>query len=40
MMKETAWRAAVARQDGPTALVLTRQGVPVLPLPSLPDEFN
>jgi len=26
-----AWRIAVARADGPTALVLTRQGVPVLP---------
>ncbi|MFM9019237.1 MAG: transketolase [Actinomycetota bacterium] len=26
-----AWRIAVGRMDGPTALVLTRQGVPVLP---------
>jgi transketolase len=25
-----AWRAAVERSDGPTALVLTRQGLPVL----------
>ena len=33
-----AWRAAVARQDGPTALVLTRQGVPVLPLADPPVE--
>ncbi len=26
-----AWRVAIARTDGPTALVLTRQAVPVLP---------
>jgi transketolase len=25
-----AWREAIKRQDGPTAIVLTRQGVPVL----------
>ena len=25
-----AWRAALSRRDGPTALILTRQGVPVL----------
>ncbi len=25
-----AWRGAIKRQDGPTAIVLTRQGVPVL----------
>jgi len=25
-----AWRQAIARQDGPTALVLTRQGLPTL----------
>jgi transketolase len=33
-----AWRAAVARQDGPTALVLTRQGLPVLPMERPPVE--
>lgn len=27
-----AWRIAVARRDGPTALILTRQGLPVLDL--------
>ncbi len=26
-----AWRAALTRTDGPTALILTRQGLPVLP---------
>jgi transketolase len=31
-----AWRIAVAREDGPTALVLTRQGVPVLPMEQPP----
>ncbi|MBM3665273.1 MAG: transketolase, partial [Actinobacteria bacterium] len=31
-----AWRIAVARTDGPTALVLTRQGVPVLPMEQPP----
>lgn len=31
-----AWRIAVARDDGPTALVLTRQGVPVLPVDEPP----
>ncbi|MBU6363689.1 MAG: transketolase [Acidobacteria bacterium] len=31
-----AWRIAVARADGPTALVLTRQGVPVLPVDDPP----
>jgi len=31
-----AWRIAVARDDGPTALVLTRQGVPVLPVEQPP----
>ncbi|MGH2649613.1 MAG: transketolase [Actinomycetota bacterium] len=30
-----AWRAALERRDGPTAIVLTRQKVPVLP--SLPE---
>jgi transketolase len=33
-----AWRAAVARQDGPTALVLTRQGLPVLAMERPPVE--
>ena len=33
-----AWRLAVARTDGPTALVLTRQGVPVLPISDPPVE--
>ena len=28
-----AWKAALTRTDGPTALVLTRQGLPVLPAP-------
>jgi transketolase len=28
-----AWRTALARRDGPTALVLTRQTVPALPVP-------
>lgn len=28
-----AWRLALARRDGPTALILTRQKVPVLPPP-------
>jgi len=31
-----AWRIAVGRTDGPTALVLTRQGVPVLPMEKPP----
>ena len=31
-----AWRIAVGRLDGPTALVLTRQGVPVLPVEEPP----
>lgn len=31
-----AWRVAVARGEGPTALVLTRQGLPVLPNPDPP----
>ena len=31
-----AWRIAVARDEGPTALVLTRQGVPVLPMDDPP----
>ena len=31
-----AWRIAVERRDGPTALVLTRQGVPVLPMQDPP----
>ena len=33
-----AWRIAVERRDGPTALVLTRQGVPVLPMQEPPVE--
>jgi transketolase len=33
-----AWREAVARQDGPTALVLTRQGLPVLAMERPPVE--
>ncbi len=32
-----AWEAALARTDGPTALVLTRQGLPVLDRPTGPD---
>jgi len=28
-----AWRVALARRDGPTALVLTRQKLPILPVP-------
>ena len=31
-----AWRVALARRDGPTALILTRQKVPVLPAPPPP----
>ncbi len=33
-----AWRTAVARSDGPTALVLTRQGVPTLEAAAPPVE--
>lgn len=33
-----AWRIAVERRHGPTALVLTRQGVPVLPMQDPPVE--
>ncbi|HUK11853.1 MAG TPA: transketolase C-terminal domain-containing protein, partial [Thermoanaerobaculaceae bacterium] len=29
-----AWRIAIARRDGPTALLLTRQKLPVLPAPA------
>ncbi len=29
-----AWREAIARTDGPTALILTRQGVPTLEVPA------
>jgi transketolase len=35
-----AWRVAIGRQQGPVALVLTRQGLPVLDLksyPAIPD---
>jgi transketolase len=32
-----AWRAALERQDGPTALVLTRQKVPALPRTGVAD---
>ena len=37
---KVAWRVALRRKEGPTAIVLTRQGVPVIDRDKFPSEEN